>query len=125
MARCVRFRCCGGRLARAGLPRCVEIGGVAEQACLEGVRTQQTAGDAGEDQGQVGGAEGAGGDGGVRTQAVFAECGGEFAAVVNQLPDEAEQASGAAGRWGGVCRRGGHWRERSIGQSSVSRNIFT
>lgn len=71
LARCVRFRCCGGRLARAGLPRCVETGGVAEQACLEGVCPQQTAGDAGKDQGEVGGAEGAGGDGGLWTQAVF------------------------------------------------------
>ncbi len=125
LARCVRFRSCGGRLARAGLPRCVETRGVAEQACLEGVCPQQTAGDAGKDQGEVGSAEGAGGDGGLRTQAVFAERGGEFAAVVDQLADEGEQASGAAGRWCGVCRRGGHWGKRSIGQSSVSRNIFT
>ena len=81
------------------------------QPRLEGGGAQQAAGDAGEDQGNVGGAEQTAMDSGVIAEAALAKGGGEEGAVGDELVDELEQAAGAAGLggWGGW--RAGHGRE--------------
>ena len=87
----------GGSARRRGLG--VQPGGVADDPGFECLGTEQAAGDAREDQGDIAGAERVG---------VAAERGGELPAVVDELPDEAEEAAGAAGFGvgGGLC--GGH-----------------
>src|SRR5271165_632221 len=75
------------------------------QPRLEGRGAQQAAGDAGEDQGDVGGAELTAVDCGVVAEAALAQGGSEEGAVVDELADKAEQAADAAGfgGWGGWC----------------------
>ena len=72
--------------ARARRP----VGRCADDPGFERLGTEEAAGDAREEQGDVAGAEG------VRSAA---ERGGELFAVVNELADEAEEAAGAAGLW--------------------------
>ena len=119
-----------GRRARAlaagrGGPGCgVQAVGVAEEPRFERVGAVQAAGDACEDQRDVGGAEAAYDGTGVG-EGALAERGGEFAAVVDELADEAEEVAGAAGLGGwieGVGR--GHERNKNIRWRRVSRNIF-
>ena len=71
-------------------------------------------GDAGEDQGEVAGAEGGREVGLVVGDGALAERGGELLAVVDEFADEREQAAGAA-LWGEVDSggRGGHERRKN------------
>ena len=74
---------------------------------------------------QIGGAEAGFGEDGVGGGAL-ADGGGEFAAVVDQLADQAEQAAAAAGLggrgWG--FGRGGHERNKNTsGRRDVKENI--
>ncbi len=105
---------------------CVQAGSITDQLRCERVGTDQAARDARQDQCDVAGAEQAGGDGELGGRAALAQCGGEFAAVVDQLADEAEQAPGAAGLGGGgwCGGRGGHERYKNAAAWPVSRNIF-
>lgn len=85
----------------------VEARGVADEAFFQRLGAMQALGDAGENQCQVGAAELAR-DGG---RALLPQGGGEFAAVVDQLADEGEEAADAAfGGWVGWSggRRVGH-----------------
>jgi hypothetical protein len=68
----------------------IQTRGCADDPGFERLGTEEAAGDARQDQGDVAGAEG------VRSAA---ERGGELFAVVNELADEAEEAAGAAGLW--------------------------
>ena len=81
-------------------------GGVADDPGFECLGTEQAAGDAREDQGDIAGAERVG---------VAAERGGELPAVVDELTDEAEKAAGAAGFGVGGGLGGGHERQMSTG----------
>jgi hypothetical protein len=85
----------------------------------------QAAGDACEDQRDIGGAE-AGYDGAGVGEGALADRGGEFAAVVDQLADEAEQVRRAAGpgRWIGDVGLGWHERNKNMGRRQMARNIF-
>ena len=74
----------------------VEAGGGAGDLFLEQTGAQQALGDAGEDQGEVAGAEGARDVGGVVGDGALAERVGELLAVVDELADEREQTAGAA-----------------------------
>ncbi len=87
--------------------RGVEARGVAVQPRLECCGAQQAAADAGEDQGDVDGAELTAVDGGVCAEAALAECVGEEGGIVDELADEIEQAAGATGL-GGWCWGAGH-----------------
>lgn len=84
----------GGRRSMTGSawPRGlgIQTRGCADDPGFERLGTEEAAGDARQDQGDVAGAEG------VRSAA---ERGGELFAVVNELADEAEEAAGAAGLW--------------------------
>jgi hypothetical protein len=90
--------CARGRLG-FGLGLGVEAGGSAGDLFREQAGAVQALGDAGEDQGEVAGAEGAREGGGVVGNGALAECGGEVLAVVDELADKREQAAGAAW-WG-------------------------
>ena len=76
----------GGSTWRRGLG--VQSGGCADYPGFERLGTEEAAGDAREDQGDVAGAERGG---------IAAERGGELPAVVDELADEAEEAAGTAG----------------------------
>ena len=80
----------GGRTWRRGLG--VQSGGVADYPGFERLGTEEAAGDAREEQGDVTGAE---------RGRIDPERGGELPAVVDELADEAEEAAGAAGF--GIC----------------------
>ena len=73
----------------------------------------QAGGDAGEDDGEVGGAEGSGEQGESRGGGALLDRGGEVPAVVDQLAEHAEDAADAAGHvragpgWIGVHGQGG------------------
>jgi hypothetical protein len=82
----------------------------------------QAAGDACEDQCDIGGTE-AGNDGARVGEGALADGGREFAAIVDQLADQAEQVRRAAGRIRGVGL-GWHERNKNMGRRQVSRNIF-
>ncbi len=91
----------------------VQAVGVAEEPRSERVGAVQAAGDACEDQRDIGGAE-AGYDGAGVGEGALADRGGEFAAVVDQLADEAEQGSPSG--WAGWMDRGRcglGWHERN------------
>src|SRR5271166_1862412 len=92
----------------------VDAGGGPEHPRFERVGELQAAGDAREDQREIGGAEAALGEGGVGGDAP-ADRGDEFAAVVDQLADQAEQTEATAGfggqGWG--FGRGGHERNKN------------
>ena len=94
---------------RSASGRRVQAMGDAEEPRLERVGAVQAAGDACEDQRDIGGAEAAADGGGVGEGAA-ADRGGEFAAVVDELADEAEQVGRAAGLGGWIrgVGRGGH-----------------
>ena len=68
----------------------------------------QAIGDAGEDDGEIGGAEGPGEQGEARGRGALLNRAGEFLAVIDQFADQAEDAADAAGdvgagpRWLGV-----------------------
>ena len=96
-------------LATKHLGRRVQAVGVAEEPRFERVGAVQAAADACEDQRDIGGAE-ADADGGGVGEGALPDRGGEFAAVVDELADEAEQAGRAAGLggWIGCVGRGGH-----------------
>src|ERR1700722_18669604 len=83
--------------------RRIQTVGAADKPCLQRVGAEEAAGDASEDQCNVGGAEAAYDGGGVGEGAP-PDRGGEFAAVVDQLVDEFEQVP-RAGRGGGWIRR--------------------
>jgi hypothetical protein len=87
----------------------------------------QAAGDAREDQREIGGAEAGFGEDRVGGGAL-ADGGGEFAAVVDQLADQGEQAAAAAGlgRWGWDWGfgHGGHEHNKNTSGPRMSRNIF-
>ena len=97
-----------GRGSRLASPRSrIELGSALEHACLERVGALHAAGDAREDHREVDGAEAAQGEDGLGGGAL-ADGGGEFAAVVDQPADQAEQAATAG--WllcGGRSRLGG------------------
>jgi hypothetical protein len=85
----------------------------------------QAAGDACEDQCDIGGTE-AGNDGARVGEGALADGGREFAAIVDQLADQAEQVCRAAGlgwRIRGVGL-GCHERNKNMWRRQVSRNIF-
>ena len=94
-------------------------GGPAGRRCgsawLRAPGAEQAAGDAREDLGDVAGAE--------RVR-VAAECGGELPAVVDELPDEGEEAAEPVGFGGGGGLGRGHKREMGTGGQSGSRHIF-
>ena len=103
----------GGQRAAARVG--VQTGGVADDPGLECLGTEEAAGDAREDQGDIAGAERVG---------VVAERGGELPAVVDEPTDEAEEAAGAAGFGVGGGLGGGHVGQMSIGPGLVARNFF-
>ena len=80
----------GGSTWRRGLG--VQSGGVADYPGFERLGTEEAAGDAREEQGDVTGAE---------RGRIDPERGGELPAVVDEPADEAEEAAGAAGF--GIC----------------------
>jgi hypothetical protein len=86
--------CARLRRGRTTLGCRVEAVGVAEEPLFERVGAMQAAGDACEDQRGVGGAEAAADRDGVGEGAP-PDRGGEFAAVIDELADEAEQAGRA------------------------------
>ena len=84
----------------------------------------QTAGDAGEDQRDIGGAEAAPDGGGVGEGAP-PDRGREFLAVLDELADEVEQTRRSAGLGGRIRDAGGgHERNKNTGRGRVARNIF-
>ena len=85
-------RAAGGSSRRGGSGRCVQTGGVAEKPGLERVGAMQAAGDAREDQRDLGGAE-AGGDGAGSVKARCRIVVASSLAVVDELADEVEQAA--------------------------------
>jgi hypothetical protein len=103
------------------------------QPRLEGRGAQQAAGDAGEDQRDVGGAELPAVDCGVVAEAALTKGGGEEGAVGDELADEAEQAAGAAGPvlacrsglggWVWHWYRGGHNARKHKRPARVKENI--
>jgi hypothetical protein len=93
--------CARPGLGHSALGCGVQAVGVAEEPRFERIGAVQAAGDAREDQRHIGGAEAATDDDGVGEGAA-ADCGGEFAAVVDQLSDEAEQVGRAAGLGGWI-----------------------
>jgi hypothetical protein len=97
---------------RGGSGRCVQTRGAADDPGLERLGAMQAAGDAGEDQCHLGGAE-AGGDEVGLGEGTPPDRGGELAAVLDELADEAEEAATTAG-FGG--------RERSAGRVGHERN---
>jgi len=82
----------------------VQPDGVADYPGFERLGTEEAAGDAREDQGDVPGAEGG---------RSAAERGGELFAEVDELADEAEEAAGAAGLWVDGGLSGGHEQTRN------------
>src|SRR5271166_2984431 len=113
----------GGR-RRFGLGFGVEAGGGAGDLFLEQAGAMQALGDAGEDQREMIGAEGADEVGGVVGDGALAQRGGELLAVVDEPADEREQAAGAA--WWGLVRSGGrgrHERKENTEWVAVSRII--
>ena len=80
----------GGCTWRRGLG--VQSGGVADYPGFERLGTEEAAGDAREEQGDVTGAE---------RGRIYPERGGELPAVVDEPADEAEKAAGTAGF--GIC----------------------
>ena len=84
----------------------------------------QAAGDARQDQRDIGGAE-AGYDGGGVGEGAAPHRGGEFAAVVDQLVDEVDQARGAAGLGGWIrgVGRAGHERNKNMRRRRVSVSV--
>ena len=96
----------------------------------------QATGDAGEDDGEVGGAEGSGEQGEAWGGGALLHRAGELLAVVDQFADEAEDAAEAAGHgragprrigvrgWGGGLGRGGHERNKNTAGGTLSRKIF-
>jgi hypothetical protein len=95
----------GGGSAWRGRGRGVQTGGVADESFFERACAVQPLGDAGKNERDVAGAEVAG----VRCGVARLERGGEFAAVVDELADEGEEATDAAflfrAGWGGIGRR--------------------
>ena len=82
----------------AGARRCgLRTVGAADDPGFERGGAKQAAGDAREDQRDIGGAEVSRDDGEVRGGGVLLQRAGKFLAVVDELADEAEQAPGAAG----------------------------
>ena len=103
----------GGRQRAAARARRL-AGGCADDPGFECLGTEQAAGDAREDQGDIAGAERVG---------VAAERGGELPAVVDEPTDEAEKAAGAAG-FGVGAASAADMRHTSTGLGSASRNLF-
>jgi hypothetical protein len=119
----------GGRDA-GGLWRRIETGSVAGDSRFERGGAVEAAGDAREDQCQIGCAKGALDKGGVGDGAP-PDRAGEFLAVIDQLVEEAEKAAAAGGfvrdgRLGcvGGGGRGGHERNKNTSVGRMSRNIF-
>ncbi len=100
------------------------MGSAAEHPRLERAGEMQAAGDAREDQREIGGAEAGFGEDRVGGGAL-ADGGGEFAAVVDQLADQGEQAAAAAGlgRWGWDWGfgHGGHEHNKNTSGPRMSR----
>ena len=109
----------GGRRTAVGggawRGRGVRPGGAADQPGFERLGAEQAARDAREDFRDVAGAE---------WMRVAAECGGEVPAVVDELPDEGEEAAEAVGFGVGGGLNGGHKRDMTAGVESASRNLF-
>ena len=102
-----------------------EAGGGAGDIFSEQAGAQQALRDAGEDQGEVAGAEGAREAGGVVRDSALAECVGELLAVVDEFADEREQPAGAAWwGWVGSGSRGGHEQKGSTEWRRMS-SIFS
>ena len=100
---------------RSSRGRRIQTVGAADEPCLQRVGAVQAAGDASEDQRDVGGAEAASDGGGVGEGAPT-DRGGEFAAVVDELVDEGEEGRRTA-RLGGWIRGfggGGHERDENM-----------
>jgi hypothetical protein len=110
--------------------------GALAQPGFQGGGATQAVGDAGEDDGEVGGAEGYGEQGEARGGGALLGGGGELAAEVDQAADDAKDAADAGGHgWGGPRRigvfgggrgvgGGGHERKQNIGKEAASRKIF-
>ena len=93
--------------------------------------TPQATGDAGEDDGDIGGAEGSGEEGEAWGASALLHRGGELLAVVDQFAHEAEDAAEAGGRvgagpgriglrgWGGEFEGGGHERNKNTNRGVV------
>ncbi len=96
----------------------------------------QATGDAGEDDGDIGGAERSDEEGEAWGAGALLDRGGELLAVVDQLANEVEDAAEAAGHvgagprriglrgWGGELEGGGHERNKNIGEWTLSRKFF-
>ena len=103
---------------------------------FEGRGATQAVGDAGEDDGEVGGAEGSGEEREAWGGGALLNRAGELLAVVDQFADEAEDAAEAAGYgcggpgrigvcgWGGGLGGGGHERNKNMGGEGPSRKMF-
>ena len=126
----------GAHGGRRGLPR----GRALVQPGFERGGAEQAAGDARDDFPDVDGAEVPRDVGEVGGGGALLQRDGELPAVVDQRPDEAEEAPGAGGcvraggwpilvgigavGWDGGGGRGGHERNRSIGGGAVTRRLF-
>jgi len=93
----------------------VQTNGCVDDPCFERLGTEEAAGDAREDQGDVPGAEGG---------RSAAKRGGELFAEVDELADEAEEAAGAAGLWVDGGLSGGHEQTRNTKGRRASKNFF-
>ncbi len=84
--------------------------------------TSQATGDAGEDDGEVGGAEGPGQADEVRGADAALKRAGDLLAVVDQFPNEAEEAADGPGCRAGSRRIGGCSRGADLGLTRHERN---
>ena len=97
----------GGGQADGGWLEVLAAGGAMAKRGFQGRGAAQAIGDAGEDDGEIGGAEGSGEEGEAWGGSALVNRAGELPAVVDQFADEAEDAAEAAGHgWGGPGRIG-------------------
>ena len=109
---------CGGH-ADGRWREVLAAGGAPAKPGFQGRGAAQAIGDAGEDDGEIGGAEGSGEQGEAWGGSALLDRAGELLAVVDQFADEAEDAAdgGGDGRAGprriGVRGWGGGWARRT------------
>ena len=126
----------GGGLADGRRREVLAAGGALAKPGFQSRGAAQAIGDAGEDDGEIGGAEGSGEQGEAWGGSALLNRAGELPAVVDQFADEAEDAAegGGHGRvgpgrigvrgWGGGWGGGGHERNKNTREEVLSRKIF-
>jgi hypothetical protein len=126
----------GGGYAEGCWGEVLAAAGAAAKRGFQGGGSAQAAGDAGENDGEVGGAEGCGGEGEAWGGGALLDCAGEMLAEVDEFADEAEDAVEAAGYgwdgpgrigvcdWGGGLGGGRHERNKNIMLGHCQRKKF-